>query len=241
VPDFKPLDFRTEDLITVVGAMAGVNINNPDQQFIVKLALTQAQQEICGLREWKWMRSTGMMRYTTGVSTVNMHSVSAGKYKAFSYFLGMRLNREYKVTEIDLPAFDTARIIESTSSYPRHYCRFGEATIKWQPVPQTANSVHFAFYKQPGFIHGNEDIIIPKPHQLNALAFLARKKVWEMKGDPRSGQENPSYSAALMAMYKEDGMPVESGKWKVWNPLQGRLGTEQSAFYSGFYSTGNMP
>jgi hypothetical protein len=235
--EFKAIEFKVDDLVTLVGAAAGVYINNPEQAFMVKLALTQAQAEICETANWTWLRSTGYFCYSANTSTVNLYSVSSGKYKAFGQIETMRLGRTQLLNEIDAQQFIAANIAVSSASYPSAYMRIGEASIRWQPLPTEQHSVYFTFKKRPGFVHGNDDVVIPKRWVMTALVPLARNKVWEMKGDPRSGQPNSTYEKALAAMRRADAKPVATHDFRAWNPAEVGVYDPVRQF-SGFWCTG---
>lgn len=233
----KDPHLKVDDIITIVGAMAGVVVNQPEQQFLIKLAITQAQQEICDHWRWTWLRSSGVYAYSANASTFNMYSVSSGKYTAFGSFETMRVPRVKEVIEGKVSTYNRTHLYISTATYPDYYVPFGEATFRWLPVPNTAGSVAFTFLKRPGFVHGNNDLIIPQKYIMTALVPLSRKRLWELKGDPRSGQGDSSYANALRAMKRDEGNKHE---WGAWHPNR-RASYDPDWQYSGFYSSGNMP
>ncbi|MCK9598423.1 MAG: hypothetical protein M0R06_05240 [Sphaerochaeta sp.] len=235
--EFKPPDLKVEDIITLVGAAAGVYVNDPTNLYMIKLALTQAQLEICDLQRWHWLRSVGHFVYSANASTLNMYSVSTGKYRAFGGFETLRLGRTSRLTELDSQEYADRQLGVSTSSYPDGYMRIGEASLKWQPVPTARHSVHFVFNKRAGFVQGNEDLIIPQRWVLNTLVPLARNKVWEMKGDPRSGLPNSTYEKGVRAMKQDEPKPVTAGGPRPWYPRD-TPNYDPIYHYSGMYCTG---
>lgn len=237
----KPLQMRVEDAITYIGALSGVWVNNPEQNFLVRCALTEAQQEICSFRRWKWLRSTGSFRYSANQSAVNMYSVSAGKFSTFGGFVNVRLGKQWELHERDAFFINQLEIGTSTAGRPVFYWQVGDSRYKFWPVPTTVDSVHFGFIRRPGFVYGGGDLIIPKQYYFNVLFRLARQKTWEAKGDPRRNQDDPTYQMGLQAMVRDDtgtgaGMP----DMRPWHPRPA-TSYDPVQVLSGFYSTGRMP
>jgi len=236
---FKQLELQTDDLVTIVGAMCNLWVNNPDIANTIRIGLTEAQNEICGLQEWKWLKSTCNFVYSANQSTVNMVSVSAGKYRDFGWFIAAKVGSQYDLYEADDVKLNALRKDYSTDARPYYYWRFGDRRIAWWPKPTYQDSVNAIYRKQPGFIYGNGDIIIPQEYHLNVLARLARMKVWELRSDARAQQPDQTYQRGLAAMVRAEGPAIRRGDIRPWIPRQRRF--EPLERYSGFYSTGNMP
>jgi len=236
---FKQLELKTDDLVTIVASMANLWANNPDIANAIRLAITEAQNEVCGLQEWKWLKSTGTFVYSANQSTVNMASVSSGKYRSFGWFIAARVGTYYDLYEVDDTVFNALRKDYSTDARPYYYWRFGDRRIAFWPKPTYVDSVNFIFRKQPGFVYGNGDIIIPKEYHLNVLARLARKKIWEMRSDARATQPDQTYQAGIAAMVRADGPAIRRRDIRPWIPRATPY--EPIRRYSGFYCTGNMP
>jgi len=234
--EFKATDFGTRDLVTQVAAMSGLGINSPENQYLCRLALTEAQEEICNLQRWSWLQSTGSFIYSANASTFNMYSVSAGKYVSFAGFAApLNLGRLDTLPEKDAVYWQRMRFSYSTASYPVAFMRVGDASFAWLPRPTAATSVSFTFYKRPGFVHGDHDVIIPKRYVLTALAHLARNKVWSFRADQRADQPDKTFLNAIQAMQRDEWAPPGDEGFRAWYPHEEHV--QYDPFLSGFNST----
>lgn len=239
----KELAAKVDDLIVATAALAGVRLNNPETNFKVRLAITQAQQDIVGLRRWKWMNSTGVLHWSASQSTVNMYSASAGMYSAFGGFRWLRVRNHWPLHEMTGEEFNERNVTVSTSQRPTDYWRFGEASLKFWPIPTAADSAAFGFRKRAGFVHTNGDVLIPKSYHWNVLLPMARRYIWDMVGDDRATRQDRALERNVAAMIADDvGHTADGDQPQNWDPHRTRTRPYSQEYdYSGFYETGNLP
>jgi len=244
MPERKPLDFQVPDLVPMVAVMAGLWPNQPETDYQVRLALTEAQQEICGMRAWKWLMSAGTLRYTKGTSTLDLYSACAGKFSVAGAVVGFFWERKYPLQEAPIWWIRQRAGWYTSARVPTYYWRFGEMSFGWWPIGNTTTSVHFQYVRRPGFVYNAKDVIIPGQWRINGLARLARRKVWEMRGDARALAPDVTLDAAIASLISwDEGLDYATPEW----PRARGIALYHTARYSTgraglqFYSTNNLP